>query len=449
MRKHFLTSLILVLLITLIACAQSATGSAPQKYADYLNKLAPELREKAQSLISEEDELRRVRLVGELARQAASTTDFLVAFYDSEKSSRVRGAIVDNLGRQNNPQIKAFLERAITADADANISKIALERLRVLRNIELRDLLLKRLETARTQNDAEGLRILGEEQERWISLVRGTMLPAFLRKPPEAFSVKPENQPLRVLAFGDFGTGSTAQKETAAQMLAYHRKTPFDFGVTLGDNFYSLGMASPQDARWKTWWEEMYAPLGIKFYASLGNHDWGQADSPAAEILYSDKSPSWKMPAPYYTFTAGAVQFFALDTNDMSGAQLAWLKEQLDKSKARWKIVYGHHPIYSDGEHGDDGRLIKNLLPILEAKADIYLVGHDHIIEHLKPSDSRLHFLIAGGGGAPLYKIKESKRAYFAQSVNGFAVLEAGVDEIKVRFIGADGKQLYEYPIRK
>ncbi len=449
MLKRYLSSPICVLLVAFIACGQNTPGQAQQKYAEYLNKLSPAMREKAEALIGQEEELRRVRLVGELARDAANTMDFLIAVYDSEKSPRLRQAIVDNLGRYNNPKVKTFLERAITADVDATVSKAALERLRVQRNIEMRDLLLKRLETARTQNDAEGVRLLGEEQERWISLVRGTMLPAFLRKPPETFSVKPENQPIRVLAFGDFGTGSTAQKETAAAMLAYHRKTPFDFGVTLGDNFYSVGMASPQDPRWKTWWEEMYAPLGIKFYASLGNHDWGLADSPAAEILYSDKSQSWKMPGLYYSFTAGAAQFFALDTNEMSDVQLAWLKEQLDKSKARWKIVYGHHPIYSDGDHGDDARLIKSLLPILEGKADIYLVGHDHIIEHLKPSESRLHFLIAGGGGASLYKVKESKRAYFAQSINGFAVLEAGADEIKVRFIGADGKQLYEYPIRK
>jgi hypothetical protein len=449
MLKYGLSNLIVLLAIALTLYAQSPANPAQEKYAGYLTKLSPALREKAEALINQTEELPRARLVAELARDAANTADFLIAFYDSEKSPRVRQAVVDNLGRQNTPQIRAFLERAVTADLDANVSKAALERLRIQRNIELRELLLKRLETARAQNDAAGLRLLGDEQERYISLVRGTMLPAFLRKPPELFSVKPDGQSIRVLAFGDFGTGSTAQKETAAQMLAYHRKSPFDFGVTLGDNFYSLGMASPQDPRWKTWWEEMYAPLGIKFYAALGNHDWGFADSPAAEILYSDKSQSWKMPAPYYTFTAGAVQFFALDTNDLSEAQLTWLREQLDKSRARWKIVYGHHPVYSDGEHGDDARLIKKLLPILESKADIYLVGHDHIIEHLKPSDSRLHFFIAGGGGAPLYKIKESKRAYFAQSVNGFAVIEASAEEIRVRFIGADGKQLYEYPVRK
>ena len=60
------------------------------------------------------------------------------------------------------------------------------------------------------------------------------------------------------------------------------------------------------------------------------------------------------MPAAYYTFQAGAVQFFALDTDLISEAQLRWLTESLDKSVATWKVVYGHHPIYSAGQHEDN-----------------------------------------------------------------------------------------------
>ena len=104
-------------------------------------------------------------------------------------------------------------------------------------------------------------------------------------------------------------------------MADWNRKTPFDFGVTLGDNFYERGMSSPSDARWKSQWDELYDPLGIKVFGSLGNHDWGLSDSPAAEILYSERSPSWRMPAPYYTFTAGPAQFFALDTTEVSLAE--------------------------------------------------------------------------------------------------------------------------------
>ena len=112
-------------------------------------------------------------------------------------------------------------------------------------------------------------------------------------------------------------------------MLQYHRQRPFDFAITLGDNFYNKGMKGVDDPRWKTRWDQLYDPLGIQFYATLGNHDYGFQQSPEAEILYSKKSPSWRMPATQYTFTAGWVQFFAIESAAMTPYQLEWLKEEL------------------------------------------------------------------------------------------------------------------------
>jgi tartrate-resistant acid phosphatase type 5 len=448
MHHRFLATLFSILLLTFIVYGQTPTTPSQQNFSTYLEKLSPELRDKAQTLLTETDETKRVRLATELARQPLATLDFLLALLNTESSARVRYAIVDNLGRNNNPRVREMLERFAVNDADANVSGIALERLRQQRHIEMRDLLTKRIALAKEKNDEAGLRMLAQEQERWISLVRGTMLPAFLRKTPEKFAIKAEDKAIRVLAFGDFGTGSAAQKKTAAAMLEFHRKTPFDFGITLGDNFYNVGMTSPADARWKTWWEDMYAALGVKFYATLGNHDWGHADSPAAEILYSEKSSSWRMPAPYYTFTAGSVQFFALDTNEISEAQLMWLKEELEKSKAYWKIVYGHHPIYSDGDHGDSIILKARLLPLLKGKVDMYLVGHDHVVNHIKPENG-IQFFVSGGAGAGLYKVTPKERTLFAQSINAFAVIEADAKEMKFRFIDADNKPLYEYTMNK
>jgi tartrate-resistant acid phosphatase type 5 len=448
MHHRFLATLFSILLLTFIVYGQTPTTPSQQNFSAYLEILSPELRDKAQTLLTETDETKRVRLATELSRQPLATLDFLLALLNTESSARVRYAIVDNLGRNNNPRVREMLERFAVNDSDANVSGIALERLRQQRHLEMRDLLTKRIALAKERNDEAGLRMLAQEQERWISLVRGTMLPAFLRKTPEKFAIKAEDKAIRVLAFGDFGTGSAAQKKTAAAMLEFHRKTPFDFGITLGDNFYNVGMTSPADARWKTWWEDMYAALGVKFYATLGNHDWGHADSPAAEILYSEKSSSWRMPAPYYTFTAGSVQFFALDTNEISEAQLMWLKEELAKSKAHWKIVYGHHPIYSDGDHGDSIILKARLLPLLKDKVDMYLVGHDHVVNHIKPENG-IQFFVSGGAGAGLYKVTPKERTLFAQSINAFAVIEADAKEMKFRFIDADNKPLYEYTMDK
>ena len=77
-------------------------------------------------------------------------------------------------------------------------------------------------------------------------LSSGGLLPTFMQQPPPVFAAVPTGWPVRVLAFGDFGDGSDAQKEVATTMLAHHRQKRFDFAVTLGDNFNSTGMESPR-----------------------------------------------------------------------------------------------------------------------------------------------------------------------------------------------------------
>jgi tartrate-resistant acid phosphatase type 5 len=417
--------------------------------SDYrLKKLPPALREQGLALINQGDERKRADMAEKLAEaHAAAAIDFLLVVLETDPSARVRETIIDELGGYPHPQVRQALVRRAATDADVAVSVLALDKLRVQDTKALSLLLEQRMEMARRNKDENQHRLLAREQERWISLVRGSMLPTFMQVPPPTFSLKATEQAIRVLAFGDFGNGNESQRQVASAMSRFHQKTPFDFAVTLGDNFYSKGMESPTDPRWKTWWDELYDPLGIKFYATLGNHDWGFPDSPAAEVLYTLKSTSWRMPATYYTFTAGPVQFFALDTNVISEAQLLWLSDELTKSRARWKVVYGHHPIYSAGRHDDNIVKIEQLLPILKGRADIYLAGHDHDMQHLKP-EGNLHFFVAGSGGQ-LRPIEPGPRSLFAKSALGFAVIEAEAKQVKVRFIDTNLSQLYEYSLTK
>jgi tartrate-resistant acid phosphatase type 5 len=333
---------------------------------------------------------------------------------------------------------------------------LALNRLRVQRLYEVRQSLNKRLALAKQNGNEAEWRKLAQEQERWISLVNGTMLPSFMRVPPPLFTVKPRGKVVRVATLGDYGAGDEKnnqiagepQKQVAAAMLKTHRKTPFDFALTLGDNFYPTGMLSPADPRWKTLWSDLYDPLKLKFYVTMGNHDWGSADSPAAELLYSQQSKSWYLPAPYYTFVSGPVQFFALDTNEVSELQLQWLREALASSTAQWKVVYGHHPIYSAGQHGDGRDLIARLLPVIKDRVDIFLAGHEHDLQHLKP-EGGVHFFINGGGGARIRPITPNARSLFALSAYGFAMLEADTEKLVIKYIGTDQRELYQYTITK
>jgi hypothetical protein len=405
------------------------------------------LRARARAALVETDEAKRGKLVEELIKaDPVATLDFALTLLDEDASPVVRAEILDELKRDHDPRVAPALERRLARDPDPKIAIGALEVLRARATAPLLGLLEQRIERVRAAGDAAQLRTLAAEHERWATVVRGGLLPTFMQQPPAVFAAAPADRPVRVLAFGDFGDGGAAQKQVAAAMLTYHTQRRFDFALTLGDNFYSTGMASPDDERWKTWWSDLYDPLRIQFYATLGNHDWGQPNSPAAEIVFTGRSPSWRMPAAYYTFTAGSAQFFALDTDVISEKQLLWLRESLDASRARWKIVYGHHPIYSEGQHEDNNVKIAQLLPLLRERADVYLAGHDHDMQHLKP-EGRLHFFVAGSGGK-LRPIEPGPRSLFAKSANGFAVMEVHPDRLVMAFIGVSGEELYRYEMK-
>jgi hypothetical protein len=448
----FRTLFMLAVLLVVPACAQQ--GTAPDSL---VNKLPAALRERGQAILNVTEDKTRTQLTDDLARQEpAAAMEFLIGLLDSDPAASVRRAVITRLGNRPDAALQQALERHAASDADADVALLALNRLRAQRLNQLRQSLNKRLEMAQQSGNQAELQKLLQEQERWISLVNGTMLPAFMRVPPPLFALKPRGKVLRVVTLGDFGAGAPEngqiagepQKQVAAAMLKSHQAKAFDFGLTVGDNFYPVGMMSPTDPRWQTLWRELYEPLKLKFYVTFGNHDWGSADSPAAELLYARQSPSWVMPAPYYTYTAGPVQFFALDTNEVSELQLTWLRGELAKSTARWKVVYGHHPIYSAGQHGDGKTLIAKLLPVLKDRVDIFFAGHEHDMQHLK-TEGGVHFFINGGGGAKIRDIKPNARSLFAKSAYGFSILEADQDKIVVKFIGTDLSELYQYTVTK
>ena len=77
---------------------------------------------------------------------------------------------------------------------------------------------------------------------------------------------------LKFAVLGDFGTGDQSQYELADQMAKLRQRFKYELVVLVGDNLY--GSERPQDFAKK--FELPYKPLldaGVKFYASLGNHD--------------------------------------------------------------------------------------------------------------------------------------------------------------------------------
>jgi hypothetical protein len=217
-----------------------------------------------------------------------------------------------------------------------------------------------------------------------------------------------DTPPLRFVAMGDMGSRLPGQTAMARQLYRAYQREPFAFVLMLGDNIYPNGDV----AKWgKASFLDPYAPLlkcGVRFYAALGNHDVLDGHGPASMAFFG-------MPARYYTFEQGPVRFFALDTNQFDAVQQQWLKHGLGASSAPWNVVFGHHPVYSSGMHGNTRGLLERLRPILTAAATgrnvVYLAGHDHNYERFKPLDGGVHYIVSGGGGASLRPFSKKIRA--------------------------------------
>jgi tartrate-resistant acid phosphatase type 5 len=400
-------------------------------------------------ILAEPDALKRAETVLTLVKKSdPSVNRTLLQVGDTDPAAEVRKVVVERLGGSSEPAVLDFLERRATSDADADVAILALDQLRMQRTRQLGQLFEKRLSLARQQSDAKSLETLTAQQQRWVTAARGATIPEFLQKPPPVFEVIRPDKSIRALIISDFGNDGAEMKRVAAAALDLHRERPFDLGMTIGDNIVPKGVTSLDDPRWKADWEDQYARLGVPIFAVTGNHDWGFADSPATEILYSQKSRTWRMPALFYTFTAGQVQFFALCTPAMSETQLKWLDHELGRSTARWKVVYGHYPIYSNAGHGDTPGYDNTLLPILRNRANIYVAGHEHTMQHLQPVDG-VHFIVNGAGGQGIRPAKSGPRTQYAGSFYGFTVLDAGPSGLKVSFVDTAGKVQYEVVIAK
>ncbi len=245
---------------------------------------------------------------------------------------------------------------------------------------------------------------------------------------------------------GDTGQIGLGQRRVAQQLKAYRdRKSKIEFALMLGDNVYPDGVGRGLKAHF----EEPFGDLlkdGFKFYAVLGNHDIRRGAE--TQIKYDKFNMDGRN---FYSFTKGddLIEFFAIDSTvldtevdrlekgeiktlerglsalkrigrptrrhkeqiediseeikeseefiekreEIATKQFPWLIEALAKSKARWKVVFMHHSLYSSahkrGGHGKNAitlRLRATLEPVfLSNKVDVVFGGHDHTYERSKP----------------------------------------------------------------
>lgn len=291
------------------------------------------------------------------------------------------------------------------------------------------------------------------------------LLAAFAALAMLASAARSEEPELSFVVVGDWGQGNPAQRGLAVELGRIAETIHSRFVISTGDNFYPDGVAGRHDQKWKTLFEEVYtAPsLMTPWRIVLGNHD--HQGSVAAQIKYNEVDPRWTLPAPYYKRTEttdGGVRadFFFLDTTPLlerarwpwklwpfESEQYAWLRRELAASTASWKIVVGHHPVFSGGTHGSTPVLIEHLKPLFEKYGiGAYINGHNHSLEHVVVSG--VNYLTVGAS-AKATNARSIDGTRFARSAVGFMAAKLHRENLLVEFFDDSGASIYRAEIRR
>ncbi|MEG3937229.1 metallophosphoesterase [Microcoleus sp. S36b_A3] len=238
---------------------------------------------------------------------------------------------------------------------------------------------------------------------------------------------------LRFISVADTGTGAQGQYAVAEAMTQYHGENPFNIAVLAGDNIYNNGEIEQINAVFEKPYQSLLQQ-GVKFYACLGNHDIRTANGDP-QVKYA----GFNMQGRYYTFRRDPVQFFALDTNRNADweNQLVWLEKELTQSTAPWKVVFGHHQIYSSGIYGVNQPFLKTLTPLFKKYGvQLYINGHEHSYERTRSINGTTYLTCGAGGGTR--PVGRSEWTEHSASLLSFATFDVYEDRMFVSSIGTD-----------
>jgi acid phosphatase len=284
---------------------------------------------------------------------------------------------------------------------------------------------------------------------------------------PNAFAAAAP-APCNFLVVGDWGReGDAHQREVAVQMGRAAQSLASQCVFSVGDNFYEDGVQTTSDPLWRSSFEAIYsAPsLQVPWYVALGNHDY--RGNPQAQIDYATISQRWRMPSRYYKVSGSQIgaphlDVFVIDTSPLVHkyrkdvhsaiaanvvsqdvpAQLRWLDDQLSRSTAPWRLVVGHHTIYSGGSgHGDTPETTELIEPLLRKHGvQAYINGHDHDLQHIRKGG--VDYLCCGAG-SEVRPVQGVEGTLYCAARSGFAVLRSSLDSLSVEFRDFTGATLY------
>jgi acid phosphatase type 7 len=253
-------------------------------------------------------------------------------------------------------------------------------------------------------------------------------------------------EPFQFIVYGDNRTRHDVHRQLIAQVL---RNGIPDFILQTGD----MVADGKDSAQWPVFFQiEGDLLRQAALFPALGNHE---RHTPYFESLFQEG-------APYYSFDWGNAHFAVMDSDIENVApqeqrkaywneQVRWLETDLQNhQQADFRFVMAHHPPFTAvaRRQGDNPHMTA-LVPMFEKyRVAAAFFGHDHNYQHYLKSG--IHYVITGGGGAPLYDVSkpaEGITVKAARTENFVSVSVAG-KTAHFHALSIDGSSLDDFDIK-
>ncbi|MCP4806751.1 MAG: hypothetical protein GY913_03060 [Proteobacteria bacterium] len=270
-----------------------------------------------------------------------------------------------------------------------------------------------------------------------------------------SYSNHVEDDVVVMLVLGDSGKAGPDQVVVAEHAAETCARAGCDFTLLLGDNVYEIGARRAGSKRFVESWEEPFAAVShLPTWVVMGNHDWQL--SAQAQIDFTNRSASWKMPDLHYAVPALPewLTVYGWDTDllyrwpESEGTveMLAAMEAELCAGEGQ-KIAFAHRPLVSSGVHGLHPRELVGIRAAIDpmfAKCgvDLALGGHDHQLEHI---DGATYDMVLSGSASKTRPLCDEEGAsevlcgqqgtpgqHFISSDLGYAIVTARPDRIDV-----------------
>lgn len=286
------------------------------------------------------------------------------------------------------------------------------------------------------------------------------------------FEKKFKEDKATIFVLSDAGrNGSFEQRRVGRVMGMYADSLGPEMVISCGDMFHYDGVQSVNDPLFTTNFEQIYpaGELQCAWWSVLGNHEY--RGNTQAVIDYTGVSRRWNMPERYYARTFEGVGSDSIlvvftdtapmidkyrqeakypDAHDQDpDRQVRWIDSTLGASKARWKIVVGHHPIYSHSkkDKSETDQMQLRLASVFE-KHGVHLSfsGHVHTFQHLKAKGAKTQYIVAPSASLarPAMRGPETQFSYGRE---GFLILSVNKGSCSVSMIDRDGKVVYQVQV--